>query len=66
MRSFTEIQGYVDQSLRHYATKADLEQVNTEVARAESRIIRWTVGTGLAVSVLVVAAVGILLNVVDR
>ena len=62
MRSFSDIQGYVEQTLKHYATKAELEQVNAEIARAESRIITWTVGTGIAVSVLIVAAVGIMLN----
>ena len=61
-RSFSDIQGYVEQTLKQYATKAELEQVNTEIARAESRIIRWTVGTDIAVSVLIVAAVGIMLN----
>ena len=62
MRSFTDIQGYVEQTLKHYATKAELEQVNTEIAQAESRIIRWTVGTGVAVSLLIVAAIGIMIN----
>ena len=36
--------------------------MNAEIARAESRIIRWTVGTGIAVSVLIIAAIGIILN----
>ena len=38
--------------------------VTARLVQAESRIIRWTVGTGLAVSVLIVAAFGVILSVV--
>ena len=33
--------------LRHYATKADLAEVRTDLAQLESRLIKWMVGAML-------------------
>ena len=64
MEPFSEFNSYIDQKLKHYATKADLEVVRTEIARAEARIIRWMVGTGIALALLVIAALAIFVNIV--
>ena len=36
----------------HYATKADVAQLDTRIAQLEVRLIRWVVSTGLAAAVL--------------
>ena len=62
-------QDHLDSTLQHYATKAELNEktgrLDTKIAEAETRLIRWMVGTVVAVGALVVGAVAILLNVID-
>ena len=63
MEPFTEFDAYVEQKLKHYATKAEFEQLRTEIARVESRLIKWVVGTGIALALLIVAAIAVIANI---
>ena len=57
------VQTQIDRSLKHYATKEDTADVKIEVAKTETKTIKWIVGTGIALGGVVVATVGIAVTV---
>lgn len=46
----------IEATLKHLATKADVERVRTEVARALNVALRWQVGILIAAMIAVVVA----------
>ena len=53
------------EELRHYATKADLAQLEVRMANMEARLIRWMVGMmfgGMAASAAIASLVATVLN----
>ena len=49
-----------EQSGSDHATKADVAMLRVEMAALETRLIKWTIGTGVAVAGIVVAALRLL------
>jgi hypothetical protein len=52
-----EIKGTIKAAFPNFATKADLAQLESRMASMESRLIRWMVGSWMAVAGLMVAVV---------
>ena len=54
----------------YYATRAELKEglgeLDTKISETKTEIIKWTVGTGIAVGAVIVVAVGVLLNFVGQ
>ena len=53
------------EELRHYATKADLAQLEVRMANMEARLIRWMVGMmfgGMAAAAAIASLVATVLN----
>lgn len=62
-----DVRDEVDRSLEHYATSADVYRevgrLETKIAETKTEIIKWVVGTGIAVGALVVGSTALLINV---
>ena len=58
------VQAQIDRSLRHYATKADVEIVKTSVSDSETRIVKWVVITGISVGSAVLVASGVVIGAI--
>ncbi len=58
----------IDSSLEHYATAASVNRevgrLETKIAETKTEIIKWVVGTGIAVGALVVGSAALLVNVI--
>ena len=54
------LQSHHEQSGSDHATKADVAMLRVEMAALETRLIKWTIGTGVAVAGIVVAALRLL------
>ena len=57
---------HLNSILSHYATKAELHKglgrLDTKISDTKSEILMWVVGTGIAVSTIVVVAAGIVIG----
>ncbi len=62
-----DVRDEVDRSLEDYATSADVYRevgrLETKIVETKVEIIKWVVGTGIAVGALVVGSAVLLVNV---
>ncbi len=49
----------IQSQLKHYSTREETQALQTQIAQAETRTIKWMVGTIVAVGAVVVTAIGI-------